>query len=55
MAPLGLCITLVYESESGGSPRPHFLQSRCDPILERRPASVVTQGREIQGGLWRTC
>ena len=33
----------------------HFLQSSSRPRCSARPSGVVTQGRTVNGGLWRTC
>jgi len=33
----------------------HLLQSSSAPSHFSRPSGVTTQGRSVQGGLWRTC
>ena len=53
LLPRGYCCGR--SSQSLGAPWSHFLQDSTAPSLDDRPSGVTTQGRLVQGGLWRTC
>ena len=54
-SPTPISPTPISYFRSGGAPVSHFLQLSGMPSARLRPSGVVTHGRFVHGGAWRTC